>query len=101
MVLHLRNSIEPLLLEYDVDVVLVGHVHKYERTWYEQLVFITIDLKFLTVQSVLRFVTAVGLQKESALLVTTTRLFMLLSETPATTTRLVFRLPCSNVQEWC
>ena len=33
MVEELRRSIEPLLLEYDVDVVLVGHVHKYERTW--------------------------------------------------------------------
>eukprot|EP00698_Gefionella_okellyi_P004423 TRINITY_DN14081_c0_g1_i1.p1 TRINITY_DN14081_c0_g1~~TRINITY_DN14081_c0_g1_i1.p1 ORF type:complete len:477 (-),score=88.35 TRINITY_DN14081_c0_g1_i1:13-1287(-) len=30
---NLRNSIEPLLLQNNVDLALWGHVHMYERTW--------------------------------------------------------------------
>jgi len=29
---HLRSDVGPLLYKYDVDLVLVGHVHQYERT---------------------------------------------------------------------
>eukprot|EP00054_Salpingoeca_dolichothecata_P032630 m.266334 g.266334 ORF g.266334 m.266334 type:complete len:548 (+) comp30550_c0_seq1:67-1710(+) len=29
---QMRNSIEPLLVEYKVDLVMVGHIHQYERT---------------------------------------------------------------------